>query len=53
MHRIFEDWSVEQLKNAIWMSESLRMVPMGGYDTEEYRKELRLRGLSDRGYHNS
>lgn len=53
MFRPFEKWSEEQLRNAIWVSESLRMVPVGGYDTEEYRKELRLRGLSDKGYHNS
>lgn len=43
-------WSIDKLKNAIWMHNNGR-VPTGGLDIEEYRNELIRRGEDGRGYH--
>lgn len=49
--KLFEDMTVDQLKNAIWMLNN-GTVPMGGNcDIDEYRKELIRRGLDEKGYH--
>lgn len=51
--RPYEKWTEEQLKNAIWMLSSGMSIPGGYTDIELLRKELRIRGLSDKGYHST
>ena len=50
--KTLSDFTVNELRNAIWVC-SLGNVPVGGYDVNDYRNELKRRGLSKKGYHNS
>lgn len=46
-----KNWSINQLKNAIWDLNNHR-VPMGGNcEIEDYRRELISRGENGKGYH--
>jgi hypothetical protein len=51
--RPYEKWSESQLRNAIWELSNGMSIPGGYTDTELLRTELRLRGLTDEGYHNT
>lgn len=51
--RVYENWTVDQLKNAIWSLANGNSIPGGYTDIKMLRVELRSRGLSDRGYHNT
>ena len=44
-------WSINDLKNAIFDLNERRVPAGGNCDIEDYRKELRRRGESDKGYH--
>jgi hypothetical protein len=49
----YEDWTVNDLRNGIWQLCN-GMGCKGPYcDKELLRAELRRRGLSDEGYHNT
>lgn len=53
LYRPYKDWTERALRNGI-LSLSNGMSISGGYcDIEMLRQELRLRGLDDRGYHNT
>jgi len=51
--RVYENWSESQLRNAIWMLSNGMSIPGGYTDAEMLKQELRGRGLSDEGYHNT
>lgn len=51
--RPYKDWSESQLRNAIWSLSNGMSIPGGYADVELLRMELRIRGLSDEGYHNT
>lgn len=50
---IYKNWSENELRNAIWMLSNNMSIAGGYTDIEMLRQELRLRGLSDEGYHNT
>ena len=48
------DWTENELRNAIWGWVNNHTHWRGPHcDVEELRAELRRRGLSDRGHHNT
>lgn len=47
---LFEGWTIEDLKNAIWIHKN-GMVPRGGYPLEWHEEELYQRTGSKKGYH--
>ena len=48
------DWPENRIRNAIWNLSNCMCPGHGGpTDAEEYRRELRARGLDDRGHHNT
>lgn len=51
MERIYENWTTEEIKNAIWSLNNSMSIPGGRGDIEELRNELRFRGLEPKGYH--
>lgn len=51
--RPYEKWTENELRNGIWHLSEGRSIPGGFCNVELLRKELRLRGLSDEGYHNN
>jgi len=49
----YKDWTENELRNGIWQIKN-GMNCKGPYqDVELLRAELRRRGLSDEGYHNT
>lgn len=53
MIRPYEKWTENELRNCIWALANGMSIPGGYADIELLREELRLRGLSDEGYHNT
>jgi len=53
MPRPYEQWTENEIRNALWHLSDGRSIPGGYSDPELLRKELRIRGLNDRGYHNT
>lgn len=53
MFRPYGFWTENELRNGIWELSEGRSIPGGRCDVNELREELRLRNLSDRGYHNT
>lgn len=51
--RIYENWTEEEIRNAIWALSNGMSIKGGHCDKELLRNELRIRGLSDEGYHNT
>lgn len=51
--RQYEKWTENELRNGIWHLANGQSIPGGYTDKELLREELRLRGLSDHGYHNT
>lgn len=47
---MFENWTDDELRNAIWMDKNA-MVPKGGYPREWYEEELSRRTGSKKGFH--
>lgn len=53
MNSYYDNWTEDALRNAIWQLAN-NMQCIGPYaDIEAIREELRRRGISDRGYHNT
>jgi hypothetical protein len=53
MTTYYESWTENDLRNGIWHLANGRSI-MGPYaDIEMLRAELRRRGLTDEGYHNT
>jgi hypothetical protein len=53
MDRPYQNWNENDLRNAIW-TLSNGMSICGAYqDSELLRHELRIRGSTDEGYHNT
>lgn len=53
MMRLYKGWSENELRNSIWMLTNGMSIPGGYTDIEMLKAELRIRGLSDEGYHNT
>lgn len=49
----YEDWTVNDLRNGIWQLSNGMSIKGPYADAELLRAELRSRGLSDEGYHNT
>ena len=49
----YSTWTETQLRNGIWQAASGMNVTGPYQDAELLRGELRRRGLSDEGYHNT
>ncbi|WP_193774791.1 hypothetical protein [Vallitalea guaymasensis] len=47
---MFKNWTVENLKNAIWQYKN-GVVPRGGYPLKWYENELYIRTGSKKGFH--
>jgi hypothetical protein len=50
-YRPYQEWTENELRNGIWHLNNSMSIVGGRSDKEELRQELRLRGLSDKGYH--
>lgn len=50
MFNRFENWTDNELRNAIWMAKN-GTVPKGGYPREWYEEELYRRTGSRKGFH--
>ena len=44
-------WSINDLKNAIWVLNNQNIPKGGDCNIEDYRKELIFRGEDGKGYH--
>jgi hypothetical protein len=53
MTNYYEYWTENELRNAIWHLVNGMSIKGPYADTELLRVELRRRGLSDEGYHNT
>jgi hypothetical protein len=53
MNRPYKNWSENQIRNGIWSLSTGMSIPGGYTDIELLRDELRYRGLSEEGYHNT
>lgn len=53
MYRPYKNWTENDLRNGIWQLSNGMSIPGGYCDIELLRSELRFRGLSDEGYHNT
>lgn len=49
----YEDWTESDLRNSIWELSNGMGIKGPFCDVELLRAELRRRGLSDEGYHNT
>lgn len=52
-YRPYKDWTENELRNSIWSLSNHMSIPGGYADVELLRQELRIKGLDDRGYHNT
>lgn len=53
MSGYYKNWTENDLRNGIWFLANGNSIPGGYADIEMLRAELRSRGLSDEGYHNT
>lgn len=53
MTNYYASWSENDLRNAIWMLTNGMSIRGPYADVGLLRTELRIRGLSDEGYHNT
>lgn len=53
MTSYYESWTEEELRDAIWMLSNGMSIKGPCADKELLRAELRRRGLTDEGYHNT
>lgn len=49
----YTDWTETEIRNALWHLANGMSIPGGHSDPELLRMELRMRGLSTEGYHNT
>lgn len=53
MTTYYKDWTENDLRNAIWKLSNGMCINGPYADIEILRQELRMRGLTDEGYHNT
>lgn len=53
MSTYYSDWTERELRNAIWQLSNGISIRGVYADIEMLRAELRIRGLSDEGFHNT
>lgn len=53
MAQYFEDWTENDLRNAIWQLKNGMCCKGPFMDVDLFRAELRRRGLTEEGYHNT